>query len=231
MQLQEGTYTATGKALSITETEKGAIMLNFTFALDDGTVIPARQCLVQKDGTISEITLRMLRECFGFTGPDPFELADNPELLAKPVELVVAIEEYEGKQRSVVKYINPPGGGTGTGKPVDRNQFKQRFGTKLRAMTGGSPAATPKPAAPKPPTPPAAPAATKTTAPKKPTAGPSTMEEAWGVFCNENTGIDEQELYRRWDVLLTKIKPNHGNNLTPEEWGQAKAMAEDNVTY
>lgn len=224
--IQEGTYTATGKTLSITETEKGAIMLNFTFALDDGTIIPARQCLVQKDGTISEITLRVLRECFGFTGSDPFDLAENPEALAKQVELVVVIEEYEGKQRSVVKYINPPGGGSASGKAVDRKTFQQRFGTKLRALSGGAPA---KPATPKPPTPPSA--APKPAAPKKPAAAPATMEEAWGVFCAEQEGVEEQELYRRWDALLTKIKPNHGNNLTPEEWGQAKAMAEDNVPY
>jgi len=228
-QLQEGTYPATGRSIAISESSKGAIMLNITFQLEDGSTVVARQCLVQTDGTVSTITLNMLRECFDFTGPDPFVLVEDPALMQKPVELVFAYETYKDKERLAVKFINPPGGGAGSGKPVDRASFLQKFGSKLRAMQGG--VAAKPPTAPKlPPKPPTPTPPPKPPAPKKAFA-PSTMDEAWAELYNNNQGMDEEKLNVLWTELLDHVKPGHQNDLTAEQWGEVKHLAQDDIKY
>lgn len=225
--LSDGTYNAEAKSAVIWESEKGALMVTFDFDVEGGGNIKGQQCIVQKDGTISEISIRTLKECFGWAGQDPFDLENPDSLSGKKVELVLAWEEYNGKQRLGVKYINAPGGGMP--KPADRKSVLAKYGAKFRALSGGAPAAPTKaPAAKTPPAPPKPPAPP---APNKSAAPPSTMEDAWANCCAAHQGKPEGELYELWNQATEKVKPGHTNDLTPEQWGEVKAMFEDNVPY
>ena len=233
MELQEGTYSATGRSVEIRETDSGAVMLYFTFELEDGSLVKASQCLALKDKTLSSIAVNMLRSCFGFTGDNPFVLVDDQSQIQKPVELVVGTEMYKGQPKTAVRFINPPGGGS-YGKPVDRKTFLNRFGAQLRAMQGGTaakPSAAPK-AAPKAPTNPAPPAAPpKPKAPTKPAPKPATMDEAWVALCNQNPESPEEKLHQMWADALEKVKPGHQNDLSPEEWGKVVEVVTDDIPY
>jgi hypothetical protein len=79
---------------------------------------------------------------------------DNPDggvLVGREADITVEYEEYDGKSRPKVKWINPPGGGLGL---KDRCNSKEEVGSmaeRIRALTGTAPApqtAPVKPAAP-----------------------------------------------------------------------------------
>ena len=94
-------------------------------------------------------TLKALRTC-GWLGSDLSDLSTiNPDNGAD-IEIVVEEEEYEGKVRQKVKYING-GAGVGMKKPLDSAEAKA-FAAKMKgailALEGGSKPA-PKPAAKK----------------------------------------------------------------------------------
>jgi hypothetical protein len=104
-----------------------------------GCLRSVSQCLVQKDGTVSEITIRMLRDCWGWDGQDPFWLAEPANLDGKEVEIVVEEESFigrDGQERTAVKvrYINLVGGRRP--EPADRKAVLAKYGAKFRALSG-----------------------------------------------------------------------------------------------
>lgn len=102
--IEEGKYEATVKTYNIVQNSKGDLQAVITFYVS------------QKAGEISyyggfsekgrEYTINNLITC-GLKGNNP---AGELEL-GKKVEIVVKHEEYEGKTRAKVKFINPIGGG------------------------------------------------------------------------------------------------------------------------
>jgi len=219
--MNPGTYPATATSALVWEAESKAIMIEFAWAFESGETTKDSVCLIQKDGTISEITVRNLRQCFSWDGVDPFWLEDPDNIQGKPVELVIEQEEYKEKMRTRVKYINPPGGG-GNHNPVDRTAFANRFGAKLRAMAGGT---APKPA---PKAPAKAPAQQSLpTMPLEPLSTPKcdgppvtgTMEGAWQALCDANPGADPKGLEVVWRGAIARMrKPQQ--DLNDEEWGE-----------
>jgi len=136
----------------------------------------------RKDGGANSITVDALRAAFNWDGRDAFWLQDT-DLSKHAVQVKLALEEYGGKTRLKVQYLNPYGAtGGGTITKADeptRKSIAARLGPKLRAMVGAAPAVAPKPAAPAAPARQAAPAApvpttpTAATTPTAPTASAS----------------------------------------------------------
>lgn len=68
-------------------------------------------------------------------------------LVGKKVEIVVDEEEYEGKVRSKVKFINEIGGGVGERMaPAEASAFAAELRKKLLSMKGPKPSTRPAPA-------------------------------------------------------------------------------------
>jgi hypothetical protein len=238
-----GTYLAQATGASVYESAGGALMLAFAFEVPNEGGEPERltahQCLVQKDGTVSTITVGMCKTCWGWDGTDPFWLTDPANLAGKDVEIVCEEDSWTNNKGEVktgvkVRYINPPGGGNRLPEPADRKAVLAKYGAKFRAISGGTqvkkPATTappkamapaPKPKAPAPADPPAAP---------KPI---SSMQEAWNTLNEAMAGQPEDTVHAAWYEKLKAAVPGKSNqqDFTPEDWGAVKAACEDNVSY
>lgn len=230
--IPEGTYPAVATAASVWESEKGALMITFQFALDAGDPINGSQCIVQKDGTISEITVNTLKKCFAWDGLDPFWLEDPANLADKPVDLVIEHEEWKGKPRAHVRYINAPGDGIPAS--ADRKKVLAKYGARFRALSGGATVATPPKRATPPPPP-----APKVVAPPRPTLGAgggptATMEEAWAVLCDAEkaSGKDRDELADLWsDAIGSLMGDKPQSDFTPQDWGRLASHFADDLPY
>lgn len=220
--MEAGTYTARALEGVVWETNKGALMITFLFVTEDHQRIKGGQCLVQKDGTVSEITMRTLKECFGWDGQDPFWLTEPANLEGKDVELVVEMRSFVGddgqtREAPSVRYINPVGGSDRMPESASRSSILSKYGAKFRALSGGAPAAKPKKVAKPAPAP-------------KPAGPTSTMEECWGILCGNMDGKTAEEMESAWFAVIERLFPGKNNSdLTPQDWGKVKAEVEDNV--
>lgn len=192
--------------------------------------------LEKRDGAPNTMAIDALKESLGWDGRDPFWLQDNARTLADhPVQLKLGWEEYNGKNKLKVQFLNPYGstaGGVAKGDANARQSISTRLGPKLRALAGGTPANAPKPrsaqaAAPPAPTAPAKPAAPQT-APRQ-DSGQATMDQAWASYrevydkAGPNGTPDDRE--QQWFRILAELFPGkQPDQLAPAEW--AKVMAE-----
>lgn len=236
--IAEGTYTARACAGSVWESDKGALMLTLDLEITDethpGQRLFSRQCIVQRDGTVSEITVENLRAAFGWDGADPFWFEDYNHYMDREIEIVVVHETYNGKDYAAVKYINAPGGGRTMPKSADRKTIMAKYGAKFRALSQTSaPTRTTNSAPPQPgpPTPPP----TRTASTPPPAAAkvePSDMNEAWATLCDANPSASHETLTKIWqDTIADLFKGKDNSDLTPEDWGIAKLKFEDDVPY
>src|ERR1017187_1195791 len=63
--------------------------------------------LEKRDHSLNESTIESLKAALGWDGRDPFWLQDNASALAQqPVQVKLALEEYEGKQNLKVQFLN-----------------------------------------------------------------------------------------------------------------------------
>jgi hypothetical protein len=217
----------------------------FASIVDEGLDITGYFYLEKKDGSLNTRTVDDLKAALGWDGSDPFWLQET-DLSEHPVQVVLGWDEYDGKNRIRVNWLNPYGstGNGGDVVPADdeaKRRIGNRLGSKLRARSGGTPVKSPpaagKPAMPAPPV--EAPAPAPATAP--PAAGPkppaptpqppaepvgeATMQDAWEVFtaaCKDEWSQAQRE--QEWFRILTEIFPDRDlSDLTPAEWGQVKA--------
>jgi hypothetical protein len=113
--MKDGRYSAVVKDYGISETQAGdpQVFIAFDVAHGEGTETLTWFGSL-KEGKAQEITLKGLLAA-GFTGKDVSELADGPDGGALPlgieVSLVIENEEYEGKTRTRIRWVNKPGSG------------------------------------------------------------------------------------------------------------------------
>jgi len=203
--------------------------------------------LEKKDGSLNTITIDALKDALGWDGRDPFWLQET-DLSQHAVQVRLAFEEYGGKTRLKVQYLNPfgstAGGGVTKADDATRKAITNRLGSKLRATAGPAQAPAkaaskpaPKPAAVAPPRklPPAKPKAQTTAPPPAPTPGPapveppgdpheSSMEQAWGEFwaAYEKLGPKgtPEDREQQWFGILAKLFPGRQpRELSAAEWG------------
>lgn len=196
--------------------------------------------LEKKDGSLNTVTIDALKAALGWDGRDPFWLQET-DLAEHAVQVKLGFEEYGGKTRIKVQYLNPFGstGGGGVTKADDatRRTIGNRLGSKLRALSGPAPApAKPtKPTAP-PKLPPAKPKAQPTAPPTAPAPKPepalqpaeaprdpasATMDEAWAEFCKScpPPKWDQAAVEGEWFRILAELFPSkQPNELSPAEW-------------
>ncbi len=197
--------------------------------------------LEKKDGSLNTGTIDALKAALGWDGRDPFWLQET-DLSEHAVQVKLGFEEYGGRTRLRVQYLNPFGstGGGGVSKADDatRRTIGNRLGSKLRALSGPVPAPTKptKPAAP-PKLPPAKPKAQPTAAPTAPVPKPepvapppaeaprdpasSSMAEAWAAFCKACSGPqwDQRAVEGEWFRILAELFPGkQPDELSPTEW-------------
>ncbi|MBN2582927.1 MAG: hypothetical protein JXL80_07660 [Planctomycetes bacterium] len=193
--------------------------------------------LEQKDGSLNKITVDNLKAALGWDGRDLgwFQEADLSE---HPVQVVLVYEQYQGKDRLRVKYLNPHGyeGGNGVSQGDDSTvkSIVTRLGAKLRALSGGTPrsAAGPKTASPK--SPPKPPKGSPRAPTKAPAAKPAecTADDAWAAFAEAGAalGLDEETVTNQWFETLAELFPSkQPEALTSADWGVMKAEGPQKV--
>ncbi len=182
--------------------------------------------LEKRDHTLNTTTIEAIKAAMGWDGCDPFWLQDNAAALSQqPVQVKLALDEYNGQKTLKVAFLNPYGSkGGGVPKADDsmRKAVANRLGPKFRAVAGGSPAPAPRPAGR--PTPPKTAAAPKSApAATAPTAATSTMELAWAEFTREYTsrpGGTDEDMEKQWFAILADLFPGkQPQQLTPADWG------------
>jgi len=185
--------------------------------------------LEKRDGSLNTITLDSLKSALGWDGRDPFWLQET-DLSEHAVQVKLAFDEYNGKTRLKVQYLNPygstGGGGVKKAEGTAKTAIRNRMGSKLRALAGPAQPATSKPAAPPklPPAKPKAPAAPASAPSPTPSVEPSaeaTMEQAWGEFvkhCDPDKW-DQQAVEAEWFRILAEMFPGkQPDELSPAEW-------------
>jgi len=181
--------------------------------------------LEKKDGALNTVTLESLKAALGWDGRDVFWLQEA-DLSQHPVQVKLAFEEYNGKTRLRVQYLNPYGstGGGGVTKADGAAQtaIRNRLGSKLRAMAGPAQPAQAKSAPPKlPPAKPKAPPAPAQAPPAPEPKAEATMQEAWEEFSKhcDPAKWDQQAVEKEWYRILAELFPGkQPDELSPTEW-------------
>jgi len=187
--------------------------------------------LEKKDGSLNTITLDSLKSTLGWDGRDPFWLQET-DLSGHPVQLKLAFEEYGGKTRLKVQYLNPYGstgsGGVTKADAPTRKSITNRLGSKLRALAGPAQPAQAKPVTPPrlPPAKPKAPAAPAPAPAPAASAEPepsaeSSMEATWDEFVKHCNGEkwDQEAIEAEWFRILAELFPGkQPDELSPAEW-------------
>jgi hypothetical protein len=197
--------------------------------------------LENKKGELNVIALERLKEAFGWDGRDPMWLQDSAETLReRPVQLKLSNEEYKGKQKLRVEYLNPYGrepqdGGVMKGNGEKRTALVNRLVPKLLAHASSGAAAPPaapakppratKPKAATVPPPPSEPPPPPVAPPPEPGSddGPiteSTEAQAWGAFfktCPAAWTVQQKQ--KEWFRVMNKLFPGRqASQLTAAEW-------------
>ena len=173
--------------------------------------------LEKKDGELNTVTIDVLKSALGWDGRDPFWLQET-DLSKHPVQIRLGLEEYGGKRRMRVQYLNPFGSARGSGvrKADDetRRTISDRLGSKLRAMSGTQSSS----AAPAPMT-----RSVPSTKRAEATRGAATAvkEEAWAEFCKRcpPDKWDESAIEAEWFRVLAELFPGkQPDELSEVEW-------------
>ena len=172
----------------------------------------------KRDRSLNQMTIDALKAALGWDGVDLFWLQDT-DLSGHPVQVRLGFEEYQGKNRIKVRFLNPHGASpSGVTKADDatRRTINNRLGAKLRAVSGGTPAPAPPPKG----TP--APPASRPAAPPKPKkTAAEAMDEAWAEFTKHcKPDWTDEQVEDEWFRVLGELFPGKKpEDLTPDDWG------------
>lgn len=134
-----GRYSATVSSAEFGESQNGTPFLALSFNTDQGESITGWLYLSEKALPGS---LRTLRDAFEFDNDfdTVLEQVNN-----KPCSITVELEEYEGKERLKVKWINAPR----TSKPIDnQGDFLKALSAKAARIPREAPKTAPAKTAP-----------------------------------------------------------------------------------
>lgn len=146
MILENGLYRAVVRDISVYlrgENER----LTGAFRLEcEGKELVHREWLELNDGTISDKTIRRLRECFPKWDGSIETLEQG--FCVQDVEVDITVENEVDRHDpekwwTRVRYMDPPGGTSGTPalpESVKRETLVSRYGARFRALAGGVPA-------------------------------------------------------------------------------------------
>jgi hypothetical protein len=165
--------------------------------------------LMKKDGAMNERTIKSLRDALGWDGRSINSLA-NSDWAGAEVQLVVGSEEYQGKTKIKVQFINPRDYEPGhiEKDPVVIQSVATRIDMQLRALAGSAPAA--KPAAAKPPV---------NNAPMAATLAQEARKATWAAFQGKNPGVANDVLAEPWRAQIKAVFPDKvATSFTADDW-------------
>ena len=241
MLLENGTYRAVVKDISVyLRGENERLTAAFRLACE-GKELKHLQWLELNDGTISDKTIKRLRECFPKWDGSIETLEQG--FCVQDVEVEVTVENEQDKQDpekwwTRTKFMDPPGGGSSGAAALpdkeSRATLVSKYGARFRALahSTGSGQAGVAPAggvrsqktearspAGGPPTAkaPAKPAAAKA-------AASSTLEECWDSLCKRHPDEMREQVGDRWFEILARVVPGKDQgDFGPEDWGRVLA--------
>jgi hypothetical protein len=218
-----GTHKAFTTDKAVYENQNGTLIFSAYFLVGEQIGITGYFSMTTKDGAISERNVRTLRDVYGWDGCDPFWLIDN-DLSQIEVEIVVEDQTgRDGKPMRSVAWLNKPGGkGNGkTRESGDRASILAKYGSRFRAMAGGSSSPS-KPSTPRPSNIPKAPAPPP--APVRHDGPVSDMNECWDAFCKQvNDLMSQEEAADQWFKLIESTAGKSAEKCSPQDWGRIKA--------
>ena len=234
MLLENGTYRAVVKDISVHlrgENER----LTGAFRLEcEGKELVHREWLELNDGTISDKTMKRLRECFPKW--DGTIEALEQGFCVQDVEVEVTVENEQDKQDpekwwTRTKFMDPPGGSSsGAALPgkANRASLVSKYGARFRALAGGTPAGDgkrktegPGKAGVQAGPPPVKPTAKPAEAP----CAPSTLDECWEALCKKHPDELREQVSDRWFKLLEGVGSGKDQaDFGPEDWGRVLAV-------
>lgn len=205
-------------AASVYENQNGNLVLCMEIDVQGEMLRYYAAIATEKDG-INTKTVERLKTMFGWDGIDPFWFVDNGAAYAER-EVEASIEMKPGRNGdryfANIKFLDPPGGGGNAEMPQAGNRagLLAKYGSKFRAIAGGTPAKPPAqltlPQSPPPP-------------PAKP-ARKSDQLECWTKYC-EAGGTED-----KWFAALAEAVPSvDQGDLTPAQWGQVLDHIETNL--
>jgi hypothetical protein len=243
MLLENGKYRAVVKDVHLhLRGEQERLTAAFRL-LCEGKELVHREWLELNDGTISDKTIKRLRECFPKWDGSVETLEQG--FCVQDVEVDVTVENEQDKQDpdkwwTRTKFMDPPGGGSGSAsmpEKVNRATLVGKYGARFRALAGGTPArsveervSSGKPAAGATavvaPSGPLAkrmplPASAGPTAGKLDTGAPvSSLEECWEALCKKHPDELREQVSERWFRLLEQVVPGKDQaDFSAEDWG------------
>lgn len=184
---------------------------------EKGKTIAAFVTLVDKDGTVQVNTWNKLLKIFG-PHAEPAEMfAPGVDHADARFEIDVQDHTYEGKTTRRVQWINVPGEGPMPNVVAsDVRAVKAKYGSKFRALTGGTPAKAKAPTTPQ--LPPAPPAPTEA----------CTMQDAWNELNHSHAGKSPDDIKRIWfDAIRSTGKDQQ--RFTSDDWAALRNQFRDNV--
>ena len=147
MNIADGTYAAKPGLARVYENDKGSLVLCIEMQIEGGPVLKSFHTLAKADGTLMTRTIDNLKAWSGWDGTDPFWFVDK-DLTGFAVDVVIENQPGMNDPSRLfpsVKWVNPPGGGGGMAESGDRRTILAKYGGKLRANSGGVPAAAKPP--------------------------------------------------------------------------------------
>lgn len=215
--MEKGTHIAkaTGRA-EVFEHHNGCLVLDLEWELVNGEKTSSRSWLTKKNGEVNVKALQSIKDVFAgkWDGSDPYWFMDaTADVVDTEADLVIDEEEYKGKVELRVKFVNPvrmPG----VADENDRAKILAKYGSKFRALAGGT--SIKKPAS-KPPAKKPAPAPKKEE-PKEEEIE-YTHEMCWDLLKNSCKGKSDKELEAEWYKFIDKVPgANKKEALDPGEW-------------
>jgi hypothetical protein len=245
--MQVGRIGAIATAAQVGTTASNALYIEFTWLMtgpaDQQESLTAKFFVTKKGGEPIESKIKQLKEAFAWNGDDIYWFEDkSADGSLSDIQVVVVIEDASWTNRKGelmpswgVAFINPPNGTGYTPQSgrLSRDDFRERFASKFRAVTGPvtspAPVATVAPAAPAASpsgvnTPPAAAkpkAKPRAASNRTPTAPVDfTHDQVWEKMLEQAAivGLTDEDRDAKWYELLDAVAPNKTEeNLTTAE--------------
>lgn len=212
-------------AASVYENEKGSLVACIEINVE-GENLRYYAALVTAENGINTKTVESLKAMFGWDGLDPFWFVDHgADYAEREVEATIEMKQGRSATFANIKYLDPPGGSSGGAampSAGNRAALLAKYGSKFRAIAGGTPAGKPAqaslPLAKGPPAPPSRPPTIKEI------VKPSDQAACWAKYC-EAGGTED-----KWfDVLAEAVPGVDQGDLTESQWGKVMAHIETNL--
>lgn len=206
--MENGTYKGIVKDISVYLRGENNRLSAAVQVEINGKELLFREWLELNDGTMSPERIANFRKCFPKWDGTIETLDDTQIVYGAEVQCVVeneADQKDPAKTWSRIRWMNPVGGGSAAmPEKASKATLLAKYGSKFRALAGGTPALKAPPPSKAPPIP-------------KPTVAESTQDECWAAL-NDASAAGEA----RWFALIAQSGKDQAA-MTGTDWGAVMA--------